>query len=249
MDLALIRRLRRFATALSGAVALGDLCIEECLRRAGDGRDVPFDCWTELKAYASVTRQIRAWFGDAAPSTMAASGDAALAEALRTLDFDLRACVVLSLLEGFEPAQIAAIVGCSPAEARRRIDSGRRRIDCGTGVTVLIIEDNVLTARTLTDTVTGFGHTVVGIARGQDDALRIAKSAEPRLVLADVKLLDGGSGIRAAHGILETVASRVVIVTGHPEMIDESARSAFSVVVKPFAPAALQRAIRQALAA
>ena len=246
----LIRRLRRYACAMSGSTALGDLCIAQALQAAIDKTDVPFDCWTEIKAYASVTSQIRAWLGNGRCGDADApiqTGN--LAAALQALRFSERASLVLHCLEDFAPAQIAAILRCQPDDAASWIAQAQGRIEHAWGTTVLILEDNVLTARTLTETVTDLGCHVVGIARDATSAFRIAESAAPNLVLADLRLADGASGVNAARRIADTGASRVVVVTGHPDMLDQADRSEFPVVAKPFAPSVLRQAIWTVLAA
>ena len=68
------------------------------------------------------------------------------------------------------------------------------------------------------------------------------------LVLADIQLDGGGSGIAAAHEILQRYEVPVVFVTGFPERLltGEGLEPAF-VVPKPFTEAAIRTTIAHAL--
>ena len=60
------------------------------------------------------------------------------------------------------------------------------------------------------------GHTVAAIATTRDEAVRAARKTEPGLVLADIKLADGSSGIDAVRQILSEVQVPIVVVPGMP---------------------------------
>jgi len=97
-------------------------------------------------------------------------------------------------------------------------------------------------------TVTSLGHQVVGMAARASEAVRLAKKTPPGLVLADIQLEDGSSGITAVQTILTAAEVPVVFVTAFPERLltGENLEPAF-VVTKPFDAAALKVANSQAL--
>jgi DNA-binding NarL/FixJ family response regulator len=64
---------------------------------------------------------------------------------------------------------------------------------------VLIIEDEPIIALDLENLVTELGHHVVGTAATRDEAVRKALAEKPGLVLADINLGEGGSGIDAGE--------------------------------------------------
>ena len=70
---------------------------------------------------------------------------------------------------------------------------------------VLIIEDEPIISLDLQSIVREMGHTVAAIATTRDEAVRAARRTEPGLVLADIKLADGSSGIDAVRQILSEV--------------------------------------------
>ena len=76
----------------------------------------------------------------------------------------------------------------------------------------------------------------------------MAKANPPGLVLADIQLKDGSTGIMAVHEILKSIEVPVVFVTAFPERLltGEALEPAF-VVTKPFDGTTLKVAISQAL--
>ncbi len=113
---------------------------------------------------------------------------------------------------------------------------------------ILIIEDEPVIALDIAQTVSGLGHQVTGIASRASDAVRQARKTPPGLVLADIQLADGSSGIAAVQEILKSSEVPVIFVTAFPERLltGEALEPAF-VVTKPFDATTLKVAISQAL--
>ena len=113
---------------------------------------------------------------------------------------------------------------------------------------ILIIEDEPVIALDVAETVTSLGHNVVGMAARASEAVRLAKKTPPGLVLADIQLEDGSSGISAVQEILKSIDVPVIFVTAFPERLltGEMLEPAF-VVTKPFDATTLKVAISQAL--
>ena len=64
---------------------------------------------------------------------------------------------------------------------------------------VLIIEDETFIAMDLESLVKNLGHNVIGVARTHTDAVALAKNRKPGLILADIQLADGYSGLEAVN--------------------------------------------------
>ncbi len=98
------------------------------------------------------------------------------------------------------------------------------------------------------ESVRSLGHTVTGVAARASEAIAMAKATPPGLVLADIQLKDGSTGIAAVHEILKSIDVPVVFVTAFPERLltGEALEPAF-VVTKPFDDTTLKVAISQAL--
>jgi CheY-like chemotaxis protein len=96
--------------------------------------------------------------------------------------------------------------------------------------------------------VRDLGHHVIGVARTHDEALATIKNIKPGLIMADLKLADGSSGLNAVNEILETVTVPVIFITAYPEklltgLVPEPA----FLVNKPFQRDTIRALISQAL--
>jgi len=113
---------------------------------------------------------------------------------------------------------------------------------------VLIIEDEPIISLDLQSIVREMGHEVVATATTRDEAVRAARRTEPGLVLADIKLADGSSGIDAVRQILSEVQVPIIFITAYPERLltGERPEPTF-LVTKPFVPETVRVAISQAL--
>ena len=74
------------------------------------------------------------------------------------------------------------------------------------------------------------------------------RGAGPGLVLADIQLADGSSGLDAVNEILTEIEVPVIFITAFPERLltGEKPEPAF-LITKPFRPEAVKAAISQAL--
>ena len=113
---------------------------------------------------------------------------------------------------------------------------------------VLIIEDEPLIAAHLQKILEDLGHRVASIARTHKDAEAAAALHKPGLVLADVKLADGSSGLDAVNDILASFTIPVVFVTAFPErlMTGERPEPTF-LIAKPFREDAVKAIVSQVL--
>lgn len=81
---------------------------------------------------------------------------------------------------------------------------------------ILIVEDEVIVALTMEDALSSAGHTVVGIARDEKNAVRLAKRERPDLALVDLYLAHDSSGADTARQMRETLGVPSVFVSGNP---------------------------------
>ncbi len=113
---------------------------------------------------------------------------------------------------------------------------------------MLIIEDEPIIALDIEGMVRDLGHDVTGVARTHRGAVALVKSKTPGLVLADIQLADGSSGLDAVNEILTEIEVPVIFITAFPERLltGEKPEPAF-LITKPFRPEAVKAAISQAL--
>jgi CheY-like chemotaxis protein len=120
-------------------------------------------------------------------------------------------------------------------------------------VKILIIEDEPLISMDLEALLEGLGHEVCGIARTQSEALKMVPECEPNLILADIQLGDGSSGLDAINELKaanHAVNTPVVFITAYPErfLIGQQPPSAW-LLAKPFQPEIVVATINAALEA
>ena len=84
---------------------------------------------------------------------------------------------------------------------------------------ILIIEDEPIIALDIETMVQELGHSVTGIARTHKEAIASVRVQEPGLVLADIHLADGSSGLAAVNEILTSINVPVIFITAYPERL------------------------------
>jgi CheY-like chemotaxis protein len=128
------------------------------------------------------------------------------------------------------------------------IDAAGKEIANQIRTDVLIIEDEPFIALDLQSLVEEQGHRVVDVARTHREALEAVRRQKPGLILADIQLADGSSGLEAVNQILESVSMPVIFITAYPErfLTGTPPEPAF-LITKPFNIDSLKAIISQAL--
>jgi CheY-like chemotaxis protein len=159
-----------------------------------------------------------------------------------------RQAFLLSCLEGFSEEEVAAILGVDTDTVRQLVDEAGRELAADMATDILIIEDEPLIAMDLEALVEGLGHNVTGVARTRTEAVKLAASKRPGLILADIQLADGSSGLDAVNDLLKSFEVPVIFITAYPErfLTGERPEPAF-LIAKPFQPANVSAVISQAL--
>jgi CheY-like chemotaxis protein len=159
-----------------------------------------------------------------------------------------RVAFLMSAVEGFDSTQIAAALDCSPTEAGALLDESGRELASQIATEVLIIEDEPIIAMDIQALVESLGHSVTEVARTHREALAAVKRRRPGLILADIQLADGSSGLDAVNEILTTFEAPVVFITAYPERLltGERPEPAF-LITKPFRPEMVKAVVSQAL--
>lgn len=241
--------LRLFARALTGSQDRGDGYVAATLETlVADARLYRRDLAPKAAMYRAF---LQVW--DALPLNGAADPVDAFPTGpadrrIETLTPRPRQAFLLAALESFSPAEIATILGTSEDEASDLVDRAGREIAQQIAARVLVIEDEPLISLDLEGIVTEIGHEVVGTAATKDEAVELARATKPELVLADVQLADGSSGIEAVNDILRATSIPVIFITAYPERLltGERAEPTF-LISKPFRPEMVKAVVSQAL--
>lgn len=121
-----------------------------------------------------------------------------------------------------------------------RMKRQRRAMD------VLVIEDESIIARDIELIVSDLGHRVIGPARTHEEALSLALKGRPSVVVADVKLADGSSGIVAVNEMLKSIDAAVIFVTAVPQWLQTGELEPVLVIPKPYSVEEIKSAVSQA---
>jgi DNA-directed RNA polymerase specialized sigma24 family protein len=159
-----------------------------------------------------------------------------------------RQAFLLTALEGFTPGEAAQILGVDFASVEKLIGTAQAEIDAELATDVLIIEDEPVIAADIEALVRELGHRVTDIVATRTEAVEAARREAPGLVLADIQLADGSSGVDAVKDILTEHDAPVIFITAFPERLltGERPEPTF-LITKPFQPETVKAAIGQAL--
>lgn len=237
--------LRRFARALTGAQDRGDSYVVAMLEAlVADNALYDRKLAPKTATYKSF---LRVWntvpMNDRAEPSMGAAD-----RRIETLTPEPRQAFLLAALEEFPTPEIALILNKSEEDVGKLIDKAGQEISEQLSSRVMIIEDEPLIALDIEGLVTDIGHEVVGVASTHKTATALARDKKPALILADVQLADGSSGIDAVNEILLELNVPVIFITAYPERLltGEKPEPAF-LVTKPFKHEMVKAVISQAL--
>ena len=111
------------------------------------------------------------------------------------------------------------------------------------------VDDTPIIALDLQSIVADMGHAITGVARTHEGAVALAGQERPDLILSDIQLADGSSGIEAVNEILGAASDiPVIFITAFPERLLTGKRPepAF-VITKPYSEKQVQVAVSQAM--
>jgi len=241
--------LRRYARALAGSQQSGDAHVTACLEAiVADPSILSLDDGAKVGLFRLFQEL---WHGlgiDPAEAADLAPGERTAQERLAKVAPESRQVLLLTTLEGFRADQAAAITGRSEPEIHELIAAALAEIDRQIATRVLIIEDEPLISLDLAEIVESLGHEVSTIARTAAQAVRAAGDDTPGLVLADIQLADGSSGLDAVREILTKFEMPVIFITSFPERLLTGKRPEPTfLITKPYDPNAVKAAISQAL--
>ncbi|MBE7184799.1 MAG: response regulator [Methylobacterium mesophilicum] len=241
--------LRRFSRAVSGSQASGDALVAAMLEALiADTSIFPkasSDRIALYKVFAKLFTSVAIRVPQEAPTSIweqrAAANLTAIAPAPRQ-------AFLLVAVEGFDEREAAEVMDVSEEEFSRLLTEASNEISRQVATDIMIIEDEPLIAMDIEEMVESLGHNVVGVARTHAEATALFNKAHPKMVLADIQLADGSSGIDAVNEILASTSVPVIFITAFPERLltGERPEPAF-LVTKPFNPDMVKALISQAL--
>jgi CheY-like chemotaxis protein len=241
--------LRRYARALTGSQSTGDafvraaleaaLADEELAQSLRGGRVPLYRLFNKLWASAHIEVSAHEPQG---LHESAAQGQ------LRKITPVNRQALLLTTVEDFSPAETAEIMGIAESDVNRLVEEAVDEIERESATSVLIIEDEPLISMQLEDLVRSLGHDISGTAATRTQAQELVADQTPGLVLADIQLADGSSGLDAVDDILAIDSVPVIFITAYPERLLTGDRPEPTyLITKPFQEDTVRAAISQAL--
>ena len=229
---------RRYARALTGDQTAGDQYVRVSLEALVSG-DQSLD--EDLAPRVALYRVFHAiWEGtgaklEARGDDLSTAGEPS--RILMRIPPRSRQAFLLTAVEGFTPNEAAQVLNTDFAEVETLIADAQREIDAELATDVLIIEDEPVIAADIEALVRELGHSISGMAATRDEARASVAEHPPGLVLADIQLADGSSGVDAVRDILAQMDVPVIFITAFPERLltGERPEPTF-LITKPFQP-------------
>ena len=239
--------LRRYARALTGNQVSGDAYVAATLEALIDEPDLleapDLHRVTLFRLFSTIWNSISV---NDAPEPLA--NEMAAERNLSQITPKPRQAFLLVSVEGFSEDNAARILDVDAPTLRQLLDESGRELAAQIATDVLIIEDEALIALDLQSLIENLGHKVIGVARTKTEALAIGQKCEVGLILADIQLADGSSGLDAVNDLLNTFEVPVIFITAYPErfLTGKRPEPAF-LVSKPYRPSTLSAMVSQVL--
>jgi CheY-like chemotaxis protein len=248
--------LRRFSRALTGTQQAGDAYVAALLEALiADPNSI--DASPEIRVslyrmfcrlWESIPLNLKATPGGSETIANPPRWAAMAQHRLATIPPRAREAFLLMAIEGFSTKNIATILERDEAAVATLIDEAAKAIVEQVATNVMIIEDEPIIAMDIEAILENLGHTVTGVARTHRQALQLAGQKRPGLILADIQLADGSSGIDAVNQILTSYQVPVIFITSFPERLLTGQRPEPTfLITKPFTPEMVKAVVSQAL--
>src|SRR5262245_58931083 len=239
--------LRRYARALSGSQSSGDAYVAATLEAlVQDPKVLDTGLSTRIALYRLFTKIWNSVSLDGKSSGGSLSQP--VERHLAQIPPKPRQAFLLVALEGLSEDDAAKVLDVDAPTLRELVEESGRELAAEIATDVLIIEDETFIALDLEGLVESLGHRVLGVARTHAEAVALAKAKRPGIILADIQLADGSSGLDAVNEMLRSFEVPVIFITAYPErfLTGERPEPAF-LIAKPFQPSTVSAVLSQAL--
>ncbi|NIY72084.1 response regulator [Marivivens donghaensis] len=240
--------LRRYARALTGSQTTGDryaaatleaLLVDRTVFQEGHSPKVAL-----FKSFHAI------WVSTGSPSPELDDNIAQRAQRhLNSLTTNSREVLLLKTIEGFSHDEVAVIMSIDEDEVSELYERAISEMADSVAGSVLVIEDEAIIALDLQSIVADMGHRITGVAPTHKAAVDLFNQERPDLILSDIQLADGSSGIDAVNEILKAAGDvPVIFITAFPERLltGERPEPAF-VITKPYTEEQVRSAVSQAM--
>ena len=105
---------------------------------------------------------------------------------------------------------------------------------------IFVVEDDAIILMQLETLLEDADHTVVGTAISAAQAVSQIRETRPELVLLDLHLSDGSSGLDVARAVRDQDDLTIVFITANARKLTDDMAGAAAVIAKPFTEKTLQ---------
>ncbi|MDB6180961.1 response regulator [Paracoccus fistulariae] len=241
--------LRRYARALTGSQSAGDNYAAATLEAILTDRSILDG---EEDTRLGLFRAFHAiWQSSGQP---VAEADLSVREQraqqhLSKLTPNSREALLLRTIEDLRNDQIARVMQIDEAEAAQLVQIALDEMSEAVCGKIMVIEDEMIIAMDLKGIAQALGHEVTGVARTHTAAIELAAKDRPDLILADIQLADGSSGVEAVNELLQKLGDvPVIFITAFPERLltGDRPEPAF-LISKPYSEEQVRSAVSQAM--
>ena len=241
--------LRRYARALTGSQRAGDNYAAATLEAILSDRSM-LDAESDIRI--GLFRTFHAiWQSSGQPVEEGerTARESRAQDHLRHLTANSREALLLRTIEELRYDQIARVMQIEQSEAEELVQIALNEMSASLRGKVMVIEDEMIIAMDLKGIVQAMGHEVTGVARTHTAAIELAGQSRPDLILADIQLADGSSGVEAVNELLGQLGDiPVIFITAFPERLltGERPEPAF-LISKPYTEEQIRSAVSQAM--
>ncbi len=242
--------LRRYARAILGSQLSGDSAVLAALQWISlTGLTAVDDKGLRVELYRALLQVCNGTAGDQLKILQDSAPAASYDQTIACMSPQTRQAFLLTAMEGCSIDETCAIMDVSEVSLRILLRIAHDEISSQTETNVMIIEDEVFIARSLANIVQTLGHKIYAKPRTRTEALAAFKADQPPgLILADICLADGSSGMETVNEILRQAPIPAIFITAYPSLLLTGARPEPTfLVAKPFTADELRAVISQVL--
>ena len=234
--------LRRYSRAMTGDQVTGDLCVEAMLQEyvlKPQPSDAPLPK-DRIDLFALLDSIL------ADPAQLPTPTESI--PAFQSLSSLSRRALFLTAVEQLESGAVEMILKIGPEDLTNILKEAERDLASSLATDVLIIEDEAMIAFQLKEIIESLGHNMVARATTREEAVREARATSPGLMLVDILLADGSSGLDAMDEIIKFHKAPSIVITAFPErLLSGRANEPAFLIPKPFRADHVKTVISQAL--
>ncbi len=242
--------LRRYARAVTGSQLNGDTLVKKTLETVlNDSQWITDSFYSKVGLYKSLHKvMVASPVIDIDHNATADPIEQNVQAHLSLVTPQSRLALLLTTLEEFNTEDAAEILSITSGRIDTLVAVAVAEIAAATKTSVMIIEDEPLITMQLEALVKDIGHTVCATPTTLTEAIDSVSRQRPGLILADIQLADGSSGVEAIKLILAKFEVPVIFITAFPERLLTGERSEPTyLITKPFLESTVKAAIGQAM--